>query len=161
MSVPKRPAAFTLVELVVVILLLGILAAIALPRFVNVTQEARVGALRDLRGSLLSAMSLANAQCRLLRGCYVSNWSGAVTIVSPDGQVGQMYNGYPTANNSAFASHITRWIDASGFSVDTSSALQTEFFLDGATDPDNCRLIYRYAANFGAEATVSMLDSGC
>lgn len=53
---------FTLIELVVVILVLGIMAAIALPRFVEVAPEARIAALESLRGSLLSGASLANAQ---------------------------------------------------------------------------------------------------
>ncbi|MEM1229589.1 MAG: prepilin-type N-terminal cleavage/methylation domain-containing protein [Pseudomonadota bacterium] len=154
-------AAFTLVELVVVILLLGILAAIALPRFLNVSSEARTASLRELRGALLAGASLANMQCRLLRGCYVNGFSGAVTIVSPDGQAGQMFNGYPTSNASAFASHITRWVDVDGFVIDDSDVLVTDFSVAGASDPAHCRVRYRYAATFGAEPSVELFDSAC
>lgn len=51
---------FTLIELVVVIVLLGILAAFALPRFVNLTNQAFNSVNRGLGGSVSSATALAN-----------------------------------------------------------------------------------------------------
>lgn len=53
---------FTLIELVVVIVILGILAATALPRFINLTNEARTAAVQGLAGGLRSAVSVAQAR---------------------------------------------------------------------------------------------------
>lgn len=58
----KKQAGFTLIELVMVIVILGILSAFALPRFADLTGNAREASLDGLAGSLKSASAIAHAQ---------------------------------------------------------------------------------------------------
>ncbi len=75
----KQQSGFTLIELVVVIVILGLLAATALPRFVNLTTDARVASLQGVAGGLRSGIALARAQ-------YVVNGNNAATAISMDAQ---------------------------------------------------------------------------
>ncbi|REL32662.1 type II secretion system protein [Thalassotalea euphylliae] len=57
-----KAAGFTLIELVVVIVILGILSAVAVPRFIDLSSDANEAALEALAGSLESTANLYNSK---------------------------------------------------------------------------------------------------
>jgi len=54
----QKSKGFTLIELVVVIILLGILASTALPKLINLRSDAKAGNLQAIKGSMESALQL-------------------------------------------------------------------------------------------------------
>jgi prepilin-type N-terminal cleavage/methylation domain-containing protein len=64
----RNPAGFTLIELVIIILVLGILAAVAIPRYVDMAGEARESACKGALGGFRSAISIYYANAALLTG---------------------------------------------------------------------------------------------
>lgn len=64
---------FTMIELVMVIVILGILAAVALPRFMDMRGDAEKSVVSGLVGSLRTARSLAYSKLVLCGGMYGNN----------------------------------------------------------------------------------------
>jgi MSHA pilin protein MshA len=56
-------AGFTLIELIIVIVIIGILAAVAIPKYVDLTNEAKTSALDGVAGNYISAYAVNKAMC--------------------------------------------------------------------------------------------------
>jgi MSHA pilin protein MshA len=88
----SKQKGFTLIELVVVIVILGLLAATALPRFIDLTGDAREASVNGVAGGMRSAVALAKA------GWLVAG--SGTTSITMDGSAVTVGGGtgYPTGD---------------------------------------------------------------
>ncbi|HHB1592502.1 TPA: type II secretion system protein [Vibrio campbellii] len=96
----KRQGGFTLIELVVVIVILGILAVTAAPRFLNLQDDARNSTLEGLKGAITGASGIVYGKAAI---AGLESTSGAVSAGA--GSIDTVF-GYPVATSGAIAAIV-------------------------------------------------------
>jgi MSHA pilin protein MshA len=135
---------FTLIELVVVITILGILAAFAVPRFIAMQTKAREAAIESLQGAVRAASSLTHSMWMV---------SGQPATVPMEGATITMANGYPD-----LATIISTLVDSTGFAYDSTTGAFTK---TGAATPATCSVTYTPPAALGNPPSITVDVSDC
>ena len=149
---------FTLIELIIVIVLLGILASVAAPRFINFGADARIATLESIEGSMRSASDLVNLRAR------IENKLDCDTdpTIEMGGETITLRCGYPCPHPSGIARAVVteapfNWVG--GNCAGRLGAIDVQ--ISNAPDPANCKVRYAAARSEITKPFFTATTSGC
>lgn len=156
----KKNYGYTLVELVLVITLLGILVAIATPRYINMQSQARTNSLNNLNAALISAVAVVRS------GYYANNRTSPVTMQN-GASIAVTTTAGVAALGAPLVTSISSAVDTTGFIVTAAGGTPSggtgpvpanTVQFDFSTPVASCYVRY---ANDGTTQTSSATISGC
>ena len=176
----RQQQGFTLIELVVVIVILAILSAFALPRFLSLTEDARVASIEGIGGSIKSASGLVRGACVIDPNCDDNNSNQDITLSNPsgdpilDGGEIKLTNGYAAASVDGIlqAAQVETSGTGGGATIDNDrlilsisgsfgSGRSITISAEGASTAGNCQVEYVEADGSGAGPDITVDTSDC
>lgn len=163
----RRQAGFTLVELVTVILILGVLAAVALPRFADLQGKAREAKVRGVLGSMRSASAMVKATA--MASGKACGTASDTTGIAMEGSTIALNYCYAQALGSFTTGILSaanvpasdNWVidGSNGGGAGGGSTVQIN--LSDAVTPASCSISYTSSSNQTTPPTIVATTSGC
>ncbi|MEO9495547.1 type II secretion system protein [Vibrio splendidus] len=149
----KRQGGFTLIELVVVIVILGILAVTAAPRFLNLQDDAKDATLEGLAGAIQGSASIIYGKAA------IEGFESTSGALSAGGSTINTTFGYPNATQNDITNIVQGIGDDFQFisAVSGSTPAQVTFGIPNYTT--NC-VLYTQATNANTPATANVVSTG-
>lgn len=160
---------FTLIELIIVIVILGILAVTAAPRFIDLQGDARGATLQGVKAALQGGAQLVYAKSAIAGEQKIEFAGTDAPAVTINGSSVNTSFGYPDADSATGIASIAAWADLSGtdwtLTADTPAAGSFVITPSGvtydATDGNECFVQYDEAADANSGPTITVEAVGC
>lgn len=151
-------AGFTLIELIMVIVILGLVAVVAIPRYVNMKREAIISTMNGLNAALESAATIAHAKAMI---AGIQDEVSATIVV--DGTTINLVYGYPAGTATGIVPLVET--PAGDWQQRASVYAGAWVYWHGTIPEDagtaQCYIRYRQAAAAGQRPVIDFEDSGC
>lgn len=161
----QKQSGFTLIELVVVIIILGILAVTAAPRFINLQGDARLSSLQGMRAAIQGSNSLVYSKAAIGgdERTATASWANNDGVDLGTGTLAVTNFGYLQADEDEFENALdatfdelaTPQVGTAEWIMDTSTTGQATISQRGA--PATCSFIYTEAADAQNAPTYSVM----
>ena len=150
----KRSAGFTLIELVIVIIILGILAVTAAPKFLDLQDDAKKAAADGVKAAVASSAQIVYSKAVILGLETSAAATGAVTVA--DGKKVDLVYGYPAATSAGIGNAAD--IDEKTWPGERT----TDGTFVYATSGSTCTIVYTQASSAAGVVTGAKTEkTGC